>query len=93
MRLDGALSWVARQPRTEAYDLLLDGIKQFLFEFPLSARFNLCIFSVICRLFSLNRALPAARKTPEPTPQASSAATTPRAYRQSGAQHLYALNQ
>ena len=36
---------------------------------------------------------PAARKTPEPPPQASSTATTPRAYRQSGAQHLYALNQ
>ena len=38
-------------------------------------------------------AAPAARKTPEMPPQASSAAATPRAYRQSGAQHLYALNQ
>ena len=37
-------------------------------------------------------AAPAVRKAPEPQ-QASSAATTPRAYRQSGAQHLYALNQ
>ena len=35
---------------------------------------------------------PAARKAPEAPPQAISAATTPRAYRQSGAQHLYALN-
>jgi protein TonB len=37
-------------------------------------------------------AAPAVRNAPEPQ-QASSAATTPRAYRQSGAQHLYALNQ
>ena len=38
-------------------------------------------------------AAPAVRKAPEPPQQATSAATTPRAYRQSGAQHLYALNQ
>ena len=38
-------------------------------------------------------AAPAVRKAPEPQQQATSAATTPRAYRQSGAQHLYALNQ
>ena len=40
---------------------------------------------------------PAVRIRPEPPPlpqpQIGSAATTPRAYRQSGAQHLYALNQ
>ena len=40
-----------------------------------------------------NIAAPAASKTPEPPPQANSAAATPKAYRQTGAQHLYALNQ
>ena len=35
---------------------------------------------------------PVVRPAPEPLPQVSSAAATPRAYRQSGAQHLYALN-
>ena len=35
---------------------------------------------------------PVVRPAPEPPPQISSAATSPRAYRQSGARHLYALN-